>query len=601
MQIFVIHDVNLRRAVRQTRTYILLAMIVVGCGIAIGTGNVAHAAPVDAEVRVKGPTTIDLVPQKGYTVTVEITNRSGSRWLSEGQERVALNTIARVGQTSALFHPFWTAPYRPSKLPPQGIAPGETVSLRFAIRAPTKTGIVNETFALVSARNGTISGSTFSLTVFSLPENHARLLGGRVYGVSGNAGSFASAWIPIANVGTRSWDHTVHVEEDTSSPNRGLFTTPEWSGTNATTLSATLGTFGITALTVPIKLPPTPGEYVGTFHLARGAVPIPGSEMTFHVTSLAAAPLSLETTTGEPMMRIGLFRSSNPVTLFSHTSAHLDDNQGARITDVSAGQEVTASYDAVAKLYRITVSEMQFTSQMPPRLEPNSSSLITISSYQNRPAWNTTLNDNVFRGVMELRATGSGNEVWIINELPAEQYLRGLAETSDSEPQEYLRALITAARSYALYHHSTQTKHGSEGFDVNASSDQVYRGYGFETRSPHVTSAVIASAGEVLTHPWAQDPSKNPNGIIAAAYSSGTDGRTRNWCDVWTCAHPSSDFPWARSVPDPGGIIPNALTLSGNHMVGLSATGARASAEAGNSALKILTYYYSGVSLKRIY
>jgi SpoIID/LytB domain protein len=187
--------------------------------------------------------------------------------------------------------------------------------------------------------------------------------------------------------------------------------------------------------------------------------------------------------------------------------------------------------------------------------------------------------------------------MWAINELPLESYLKGLAEVSNGQPPEYLKALITSARSYILWHTLRGGKHPNEHFDINATTDQVYRGYGFEQRSIDPIAAVTASAGQVITHPDALSQ-LNPEGIIVAAYSSGTDGRTRSWQEVWN----SGGFPWCLSVPDPYGIISNATTLTGNHMVGLSAQGARGFATKENKTFDwILKYYYTGVNITKLY
>ena len=43
---------------------------------------------------------------------------------------------------------------------------------------------------------------------------------------------------------------------------------------------------------------------------------------------------------------------------------------------------------------------------------------------------------NAFRGTLELRATPATKKVWLINELPMEQYISGLGETGNSGYQQ---------------------------------------------------------------------------------------------------------------------------------------------------------------------
>jgi len=187
--------------------------------------------------------------------------------------------------------------------------------------------------------------------------------------------------------------------------------------------------------------------------------------------------------------------------------------------------------------------------------------------------------------------------MWVINELPVDSYLKGLAEVTNEQPTEYLKTLITAARSYVVWHHLRGGKHADEYFDINSTTDQVYRGYGFERRSIDPVLAVQATAGLVITHPDAVTQ-LNPKGVALAPYSSGTDGRTRSWQEVWN----SGGYPWILSVEDPYGIISNWNTLSGNHMVGLSAQGARGYATKEDKTFDwILKHYYTGVNVEKIY
>ena len=48
-----------------------------------------------------------------------------------------------------------------------------------------------------------------------------------------------------------------------------------------------------------------------------------------------------------------------------------------------------------------------------------------IDNYDHRPAWNDSYNDNVYRGALEVH--WYNNALIVVNELPLEQYLNGLA------------------------------------------------------------------------------------------------------------------------------------------------------------------------------
>ena len=182
----------------------------------------------------------------------------------------------------------------------------------------------------------------------------------------------------------------------------------------------------------------------------------------------------------------------------------------------------------------------------------NQTTVSEITSFERRPAWNTTLNDNLFRGTIEFRLLPESTTYWAIEEVALEEYLRGIAEVSDNDNPIYLKTMMIAARTYAAFLNIYKTKHKTEGYDINMTTDQVYRGYNLELRAPNTTKAILDTEGQVLIHPYAVDE-KNPQGIIVASYSSGTDGKTRRWCKVWKCADAEKDYPWAMATDDPSG------------------------------------------------
>jgi peptidoglycan hydrolase-like amidase len=213
---------------------------------------------------------------------------------------------------------------------------------------------------------------------------------------------------------------------------------------------------------------------------------------------------------------------------------------------------------------------------------------------------------NLFRGVLEVRYATATQKLWVINELPIEQYLRGLAETGSTAGSEFVKTLITAARTYALYKVFESTRHENESYQINSTTDQVYKGYAYELKTPNITAGVTDTRGIVVTHA-SMISEENKIGAIVAAYSSCTDGRTRSYEERW--GGPSDQYPYLVSVPDPNGICttpPYPASYfqgkSGNHMVGMSAYGALNTInKEGLTYDAILRYYYTGVILIRAY
>ncbi|OGJ58201.1 hypothetical protein A2947_02015 [Candidatus Peribacteria bacterium RIFCSPLOWO2_01_FULL_54_110] len=202
-----------------------------------------------------------------------------------------------------------------------------------------------------------------------------------------------------------------------------------------------------------------------------------------------------------------------------------------------------------------------------------------------------------YSGTLECRVLDSA--LVLINELPLEDYLLGLAEEPDTEPHEKQKAFAIAARSYAAHYMDDGNRPGSTslgtttgykkfpGMPYDGSDDpavfQAYEGLTFAEKNPDWVRAVRETAGKVLT--------KNED-ILRAAYFSSDDGRTRSPAEAgWTDfphaeAFGSKPDPWCRGLPNAG------------HGVGMSGCGARGQAEEWKSAEEILRYYYPGTVIQ---
>ena len=81
-------------------------------------------------------------------------------------------------------------------------------------------------------------------------------------------------------------------------------------------------------------------------------------------------------------------------------------------------------------------------------------------------------------------------------------------------------------------------------------------------------------------------------------YSSSTDGKTRSWSEVWG----GSNHDYCQSVKDPWGKVDGAGSIDGNHMVGVSATGALNQAKEDDEDYDdILEYYYTDIDIEKMY
>jgi stage II sporulation protein D len=123
------------------------------------------------------------------------------------------------------------------------------------------------------------------------------------------------------------------------------------------------------------------------------------------------------------------------------------------------------------------------------------------------------------------------NALYIINELPIEEYIRDVvaAEVSPEWDMEALKAQAVISRTYALYQ---KTMNGNSLYHLASSVlHQVYKGKNSDMRTAY---AVSATTGEVLTF---------DGKVIEAFYHSTCGGKTENPEEVF-----GRKYPYLKSV-----------------------------------------------------
>jgi peptidoglycan hydrolase-like amidase len=191
---------------------------------------------------------------------------------------------------------------------------------------------------------------------------------------------------------------------------------------------------------------------------------------------------------------------------------------------------------------------------------------------------------NRFRGTLECRVIN--HKIALINELPLEDYLKGIAEEPDSEPFEKQKAFAIAARSYALHYMGTDHRKFPgmpyDGTD-NPVNFQKYGGLAFEEESKKWVQAVQETAGQVLV---------KDGSVIRAPYFHSDDGRTRSAEELGWLSFPNSEIYYSK--PDPW----CKDEVMAGHGVGMSGCGAEGQAREGKTFAEILSYYYPGADIR---
>lgn len=573
---------------------------------------------------------ISAAPGETKTVDLVFKNTGKVTWSSAGRAYISAYTIKPRYHASLFYSTGWTSTRQTPRILETSVAPGQTGTIRLTITAPKKIGTYVDTFQLAAEDTSwmwgawtpvtvNVSGTPVATPVVSTPPPvtppvsstpapsapvsddlpappTAALVDRGAERIEAPGGLQMTMHLIYRNDGYTPWKkiglHLVAFKappggdqsiDDTSwaSPEIPVtvdqyvphgrsvdlyftFTTPRKSGEYQLTYDFTAdgGELSGAPIVLPIKV----------ISDAFSVIPVPPPSGPSTVP-----PPPPIVSVGEPILRVGLYTTTNFEDVSFDGPYELRDANGVKLASFAAGAHAQFSYDLSARVYRVTNGIVNVSSAIPIRFVPmNAGEIFTL--------WTDATTFNQFRGTLEMRKNDPNDYVWVIDELPMEQYLKGMGETSASGPLEYQKTMATAARSYANWHYTHPGKHWN--FTVDATYDQVYRGVVAERRNPTLSAAVDATRGQIVTYQGTP---------VVTPYYSSSDGRTRAWTEVWG----GDAKPWLVSVPCPFDAAAHR-PLNG-HGVGLSAWDAVGRAAAGAPYDTILKYYYTGTELKKLY
>jgi hypothetical protein len=350
---------------------------------------------------------------------------------------------------------------------------------------------------------------------------------------------------------------------------------------NVDWLESSTAKFNIKVAGIPLKSSSSAIDALGDAKLNRDRASI----ITKAVTPAPAAPSpalvdAVQRTASSSDIRVKLSFNGDRTDVSYPEAYKVFDGAGRLLFNVGgtqkvvlerSGNEISVTFGGVKKSHAVI------------RIQASKAdSVFTISAMEKRPAWNTSLNDNKFRGTLEVQVVN--DKTTYIDELNLEDYLKGVAEVPNTEPFEKQKVLAVLARTYASFYMQEENRK-FPGLPYDASDDpdvfQKYLGYGYEVRSPNFVGAVVVTSNEVVTY---------QGKLVKTPYFTQSDGRTRSAEEVWGW----KNSPWLKSVDDP---YCAGLEKKG-HGVGLSGFGATKMAEAGKLYDEIIKYYYTGVAIE---
>jgi hypothetical protein len=177
----------------------------------------------------------------------------------------------------------------------------------------------------------------------------------------------------------------------------------------------------------------------------------------------------------------------------------------------------------------------------------------------------------------------------VVNTLPFDLYLRGIAEVSDQEHIEKVKAMVLLVKAYALYYISWENTHPSIPQWVwytmvdDARIFQKYVGAWYEHTAVKWFDALNAVRGEVLTY---------ADTLPILPYFSCSAGFTWSAQQRWWWI----DTPYLQSVLDVAQCPNDAFN---GHGVWLSGLWAQKLAELWATYRDIISYYYAGLTINR--
>ena len=188
---------------------------------------------------------------------------------------------------------------------------------------------------------------------------------------------------------------------------------------------------------------------------------------------------------------------------------------------------------------------------------------------------------NKFRNRLNFSPTGE-KQLLVVNELPIEEYLYGLAEEPSTEPAEKRKAIEVAARNYALAYSGVKRKFNTTLYDLDDSPErsQFYLGYDWEAYHVDQKTSVDSTKGIVAAYKGTP---------VVLPYFTQSDGHSSN---QW-----QKSYPWARVQELP---FDKGLELRG-HGVGMSGNSARELAKLGKNYEEILKYFFDGIEMEKSY
>jgi len=571
------------------------------------------------------PITIEAGTTK--VVTVQFKNTGTKSWINEGKNFISAYTMGPRERESVFFESGWISKQQIGRMTGT-VKPGAVGELGVPLHAPMKTGTYREEFHLAAenwswvdngyfyldinvvpkvvseakettATNDTPSQATDATTIASTYE--AKRIGLSKKSVEVVGGTQVSVVAIYQNIGKTNWNgYSLTSGSPTSLASVGAsFADHSWlNGNVILAANDTVEQSGLVRETFTFRAPSTQGDYTFTAGLQVDEQRLDNFDINVHVTqnaplnyvapsfgdsAIEAVDTEVPRLAEEPRIRVGIATEGDTLQFVSY-----EDDYRIFNGDLDVGilpQKKIAILTYAGGVYSFSGDDVDFRTNNRIRLEPvnDQHAIFTIMNISRPMRWVGPGDFNKYRGALEYRKGENDDTLYAVNDLFFEDYVKGMSETGRGDQFEFVKANVTAARTYAYL-----SKGKYPFFDVLGSTyDQLYLGYNVEVYNPQVAEAAIATRGRMVMY---------DGQVVTTPYFVNSSGYTKSWKSVWG----GSEKPWLVPVKATYDLRDGKLQYG--HGVGMSQRDANIRAkEEGLDYKALLQYYYTGVEVALMY
>ncbi len=551
-----------------------------------------------------------IVIEAGESKVVDITfkNTGTATWNTSGSRYISAYTMEPRERVSVFLNAKQTKPIlKPAK-------PGENAVLRLTLTAPEKVGEYTEEFYLAAENYSWLQGGYFFLKIVVVPKKtltvqhttttpvaasgtpasaaDAKLMGQSIKTVTTKGGEPVSLKVLFQHTGKEAWKGYNLIAKEGSG---AVIADDSWK--DARTIvdrsSTAVAAGSIVKETITFRAPSKVGSYEAQFFLEgkEQSAAIVMIQVTEDAKSdtLPFAPVDSEVSeetprvAEEPRIRVGLVGEGTTVQFVSY-----DDEYAVLVDGLSEGtlpkrKVAIVIYDN--GIYRVRGAGLDINTSGVVRFEPmnNPHAIIEVmNGLKDRSiGWVGPSRFIRYHGAVEYRRGVKDGEMYVVNDLLLEDYVKGIAETGKEVHEEAVKANIIAARTYAYL-----SKGKYAFFDVLGSTyDQLYLGADVAQFLTKVPLATQATRGQMVTY---------NDEIVTTPYFGNSNGKTKSWSSVWGGANK----PWLVPVS----AAYDAGRKQFGHGVGMSQRDAALKAAKDAWDYKqILGHYYTNTDVTLIY